>query len=195
MTIKNDSRHVASYFLAGAKTRSLENSKSFGLLYDQCCYVVCIGLMRQELDTLLRLSFLWRPETPKDVAVSLMEKTVTSGAKWSYQENGKKVILNDKTIVGLATFLGGWEQVAYDFGCKAIHLSDRHAYQISDPVKNLSLNDRQEIHQYLQSYHSYVGENLTMDDIVVHLPKVMEKISENVEFYLEQLEERYVAKG
>lgn len=79
MTNKTASRQIAESFLAGAKARSLENRKSFGLLYDQGCHGVCIGLMRQELDTLLRLSFLWRPETAADVAVSLMEKTVTKG--------------------------------------------------------------------------------------------------------------------
>ncbi|RYG56189.1 MAG: hypothetical protein EON56_04530 [Alphaproteobacteria bacterium] len=195
MTNKTASRHIAGSFLAGAKARSLENRKSFGLLYDQGCHGVCIGLMRQELDTLLRLSFLWRPETAADVAVSLMEKTVTKGSRWSFKENGKKVMLSDKSMVAFAHFLGGWERVAYEFGCKAIHLSDLHAYLVGDPMKNLSQHDRQEIAHYLSSYHGYDGKDLTMDDMVSYLPKVMEKISSNVESYLEELEERYVHAG
>jgi hypothetical protein len=74
-------------------------------------------------------------------------------------------------------------------------LSDLHAYQVSDPVKNLSEHERQEIAQYLKSYHGYDGEDLTMDDMVFYLPNVIEKISSNVEFYLEQLEERHVHGG
>lgn len=84
-------------------------------------------------------------------------------------------MLSDRSMVAFAHFVGGWERVAYEFGCKAIHLSDLHAYQAGDPMKNLSEHDRQEIAQYLSSYHHYDGKDLTMDDMVSYLPHVMEK--------------------
>lgn len=38
--------------------RTLENKNAFKVLFDQQLYGVCIGLLRQELDTLIRLVYI-----------------------------------------------------------------------------------------------------------------------------------------
>ena len=45
-------------FLEQVEARTIENQKSFELLYENECFGVCIGIIRQEIDTLLRVSYL-----------------------------------------------------------------------------------------------------------------------------------------
>lgn len=179
-------------FLSQVRDRTAENIASFSLLYANGNYSVCIGLLRQELDSLLRLCYLWRPETSTNEAISLMQDS-TQGRKWTYRnKKGKTVTLHDKDMLGFASFLGGWEELVYVFGSKAIHLSDLHAYKTHDPFNALSEEDRIKVISYLSSYHGYDKQTISMADIHAYLPKVMTKLTDNVEFYLEELSERYV---
>lgn len=183
---------IAQRFLSQVKDRSAENVASFHLLHENGNYSVCIGLLRQELDSLLRLCYLWRPETTADDAVELMQDSV-QGKKWAYRnEKGKTVVLRDADMLSFAAFLGGWEQVVYAFGCKAIHLSDLHAYKNHDPLASASAEVRDEVIGYLKSYHGYHKQTISMADLYYFLPNVMQKLADNVEFYLEELGERYV---
>lgn len=185
---------VARSFLSLVKARSSENNESFNLLYDHGKYSVCIGLLRQELDTLLRLYYLWRSETTDNEAGELMKASI-QGKKWKYlNEKGKLVKLTDSNMLQFALFLGGWEKVVYDFGCKAIHLSDLHAYQTRDPFELVNVETKNKVIAYLKSCHGYDKQSISMDSLYEYLPKVMEKLSENVAFYIEELEDRY-AKG
>lgn len=191
-----DSDQIVRSFLSGGRSRSSENTKAFALLYDSQLYLICTGLIRQELDTLLRLSYLWHEKTPPEIAISLMKKTVQGGKKWSYQnEKGKNVILRDKDLVEFAHPLYSWEKVVYDFGCKAIHLSDLHMYQNCDPLVSIDQETKKLIIQYLKEYHFYNKTDVSISDIFSHLPLVMSKISSNVEFYFEELENRYLARN
>ena len=94
-------------------------------------------------------------------------------------------------MLRFASFLGGWENLVYRFGCKAIHLSDLHAYQTHDPLASASAVTKEEVIGYLKSYHAYGKQTICMDDLNAYLPKVMEKLTGNVAFYIEELEERY----
>jgi hypothetical protein len=98
-------------FLDQVKNRSIENKKAFQLLFESKLYGVAIGILRQELDSLIRLSYLWLPETSVEVAQSLIEKSVR-GDKWKVvNHNGKDIPLTDRGMVDLASHLGGWEQL------------------------------------------------------------------------------------
>jgi len=50
--------NILEKFIAQVQARSAENQKSFELLYKHECYGVCIGIIRQELDSLQRVSYL-----------------------------------------------------------------------------------------------------------------------------------------
>ena len=65
-----------SIFLSQAKNRSLENQKAFQLLVDSGLFGVAIGILRQELDTLIRLSYLYLDETAINTAHALIEKSI-----------------------------------------------------------------------------------------------------------------------
>jgi len=60
-------KRITQNFVSVVRARSIENNDAFELLYKSKFYTVCIGLLRLELDTLLRLCFLWRPETASEV--------------------------------------------------------------------------------------------------------------------------------
>ncbi len=138
------SQHL-NIFLSQAKQRSNENEKSFKLLVDNECYGVAIGLLRQELDTLIRLCYLWSPETTNDVANSLIEKSV-NGEQWRVvNHNGKSVKVFERDMLDLSSSLGGWENVIYSFGCKLIHLTDYHLYKTEDPFTKIEEIDKKEI--------------------------------------------------
>ncbi|WP_444931386.1 hypothetical protein ACJJIF_06300 [Microbulbifer sp. SSSA002] len=179
-----------SIFLDQVKSRSVENREAFKILLDSKLYGVAIGLLRQELDSLIRISYLWQPETPVAVSQSLIEKSVR-GKMWKVvNHNGKEVKVTDRDMLNLASHLGGWEQTIYSFGCKLIHLSDYHLYLDKDPFDTLSNAEKEEIIGYLSAYHDYSKSNIRFNDLVEYLPKIMVKLTDNVEFYIEELPEK-----
>ena len=174
-------------FLNQVKHRSLENAQAFNLLLESKLYGVAIGLLRQELDSLIRVSYLWLPETPVSVAESLIEMSVR-GQVWKVvNHNNKEVKLTDRDMLNLANHLGGWEQIIYSFGCKLIHLSDYHLYLHNDPFQSISQIEKEEIVGYLARYHEYPKTDICFNDLIEYLPKIMEKLSGNIEFYIEEL--------
>lgn len=92
-------------------------------------------------------------------------------------------------MVDLAQNLQGWTQLVYRFGCSFIHLSDLHDYHARDPFRGLALEDRQHVAQYLRQYHGgNVSADSTFDEITAYMPKVLDKITSNLEYYLKDLE-------
>jgi len=179
-------------FLSQARSRSKENSDSLELLHQHGKYGVCIGLLRQELDTLIRLSYLWHEDTSEEEAIRLMQQSV-AGTLWSkLTPNGKTIRITDREMVNLASHLGGWELAIYEFGSKLIHLSDFHLYDSIDPVAGLTAEAREMLGGYMAFHHGWRGTDLTFKDLIDNLPKIMKKLTDNVEFYIEELEERYV---
>lgn len=181
-------------FISQIKARSTENRKAFEILYPAETYGVCIGLLRQELDTLIRLCYLWHPDTSSKEALKLIELSV-QGEEWGrVNAKGKKIRIQDREMINLAEHLGGWEQLIYNIGCKLIHLSKFHLYKTEDPVALLSQEDQDAIAGYLTSYHGYEGGTISMKIFVQYMPNVMEKLFSNVEFYMEELESGWLEK-
>ena len=98
--------------------------------------------------------------------------------------------LTDREMLNLADHLGGWEQIIYSFGCKLIHLSDYHMYLTRDPFDLISESEKNQIIGYLSSYHQYPDSDIDFEKLKGYLPNIMEKLSGNVEFYIEELPEK-----
>lgn len=173
-------------FLEQVEARTIENQKSFELLYENECFGVCIGIIRQEIDTLLRVSYLidWsKGYKLRENAYDLIKSSVELG-EWKYQNNHKKMVqIRDREML----LEGGWEEVVYKFGCGLIHLSNKHLYKTSDPIVNLSDQEKEKIIHYLSYYHNYEKIDLNMLDIIEYLPKIYEKIYSNIEGYIEEI--------
>ena len=76
-------------FIRQVGFRQDENRKSFYLLYDKKIYGVCIGLLRQELDTLIKLCYLTHENTTENERNRLMEMSL-SGEHWNRITQSRK---------------------------------------------------------------------------------------------------------
>ena len=81
---------IRQFFFNIVRARSVENAKSFDLLYKHGCYGNCVSIIRQELDSYIKVLFI-RNHQQKDVFIN----QILNGEKLRV---GKKVI-TDKTML------------------------------------------------------------------------------------------------
>ena len=175
--------NILEKFIKQIDARTNENQKAFNLLYEQKCYGVCIGIIRQELDSLLRASYLidFNSYTFRFNAFDLIKNSVEVG-EWKFlNSNHKTQRVTDRDML----IEGGWEEVVYNFGCGLIHLSDKHLYRDLDPILKIKKEEKDRIIGYLSFYHGFSEKEVDMNDIIEYLPKIYKKIYENIECYLE----------
>ncbi|WP_275356619.1 hypothetical protein [Methylophilus sp. YYY-1] len=143
-----------------------------------------VSVLRQELDSMVRVIYLLTQSLERR---ELLIGASVRGEKWAQATSSAKV--TDKEMVELAQNLQGWTQSVYKFGCAFIHLSGLHDYNDRDPLSQLSNEERSDILKHCHDYHG--GPDLTterFDDLVPYFPRILEKISGNLECYLEALE-------
>jgi len=111
-----------------------------------------------------------------------------NGQKWKTPGNKQ---ITDREMVDLADSFHGWANSVYKFGCAFIHLSLYlyHEYAFNDSFKNLDFAEISSIKSHLNSYHGYpISQDLTMESIAPFLPMVFNKIADNAEYYINNLE-------
>jgi hypothetical protein len=138
---------------------------------------------------MVRVMFLLA-QPNRELRMSLVQAAV-NGERWRVPSGlGKAPLVTEKQLVDLADGLTGWARSVYRFGCGYIHLSDLHDHQARDPFQALPLEEREAIAGQLNKYH---GANLSAEstfvEVAVCVPRVLSKISTNLELYLRQLEE------
>nr|WP_299506555.1 hypothetical protein [uncultured Rhizobium sp.] len=170
--------------IAIVRSRSVEHDKAITLLINGNLWGQVLATIRQELDSLIRVFYLLHQ--PNDERAILAGHTL-AGEIWSRKKPKGRV--TDRQMIELYNALDGWAKRVYEFGCSFIHLSNSHGYEQCDPLASLSRQDRTEIGDYLRSYHGgpTVNEPL-FEEIKPYLRKVFNKITENLEYYLEGLE-------
>jgi hypothetical protein len=172
-------------FCRQVRNRSLENQKAISLLHHEGLVGNTMGVLRQELDSMVRCIFLLSV-SDKIYRERLLHDAV-HGNVWRNKDGKGKV--TDKDMVELSSKLHGWAKNVYSFGCSFIHLSAFHDYSDRDPFELLVPEDRCDIANYLHYYHCFVmDENTKLRDIEFLLPAVFEKISSNLECYVKDLE-------
>lgn len=172
-------------FLRQVRSRSEEHQRAMHLLANAGLAGQMIAILRQELDSMVRVIYLLTQDTERRSA--LIEISVCGG-KWS-QPNSRASV-TDKEMVDLAHNLQGWTRSVYKFGCAFIHLSSLHDYNDRDPLEQLPLQEHQDILEHCRHYHSGPqGNDANFSDLIPYLPRVLKKISENLECYLENLEQ------
>ena len=143
-----------------------------------------ISVLRQELDSMVRVIYLLAQSPERR---ELLIESSVSGRKWSRE--GPRARVTDSEMVKLAQELQGWAQSVYKFGCAFIHLSNLHDYNDRDPLLQLPAYERRDILDHCRYYHGGPATDAErFEDLVPYLPRVLEKISGNLECYLEQLE-------
>lgn len=172
-------------FCRQVRKRSQENRKALSLLHHNALTGNIMGILRQELDSMVRCVFLLSV-TDRQYRKRLLHDSV-NGNRWR-SKDGKRNI-TDKDMVDLSSRLHGWTQNVYAFGCGFIHLSPFHDYPNRDPFDSLSPEDRRDVAHYLRYYHGVAMDHTTkLRDIEFVLPQVFEKISNNLECYIRDLE-------
>ncbi|MGH9742392.1 MAG: hypothetical protein ACRD51_08575 [Candidatus Acidiferrum sp.] len=173
-------------FCRQVRSRSRENKQALELLHHHGNLPGnVIATLRQELDSMVRCIFLLSI-TDRQYRDRLIHDCV-EGNLWRTKDGKHKV--TDREMVDLSTKLHGWAQNVYAFGCAFIHLSPFHDHAARDPLDTLTSHDRSDIANYLRNYHGVViGRDTKLRDIAHVLPAVFEKISENLECYVKDLE-------
>lgn len=145
------------------------------------------SILRQELDSMIRVIYLL---SIKDINERrrLIQSTL-SGEKWIIRSvKGKTQKVTDREMVDISQQIQGWTQSVYRFGCAFVHLSEFHNHITDNPFEKLSLEERQHILSHMRHYHhGPIHDNPTMKDLSCYLPQVFDKISSNLESYLEEL--------
>ncbi|MDD3149548.1 MAG: hypothetical protein PHV68_01845 [Candidatus Gastranaerophilales bacterium] len=168
------------------RKRSEEHSKSILILNKENLYGQMISILRQELDSMVRVIFLLTQNL--ETRNKLMALTL-DGEKWKL---GKSQI-TDRAIVNATQKLHGWADSVYKFGCGFIHLSIFHDYSKSDPFLYLGEDEISNIKQHMIRYHNFpVGSNISIETLSPYLIAIFEKIKGNLECYIEDLEEESV---
>ncbi len=173
-----------SIFVRTIRSRSIEHKTAMNLLAEAGLAGQMIAILRQELDSMVRVIYLitQSPER-REVLIDALIR----GEKWTRE--GTRAKITDREMVDLAQGLQGWTKSVYKFGCAFIHLSHLHDYNDSDPMDHLPRDERCDIIDHCRFYHGgpAVGDE-RFADLVPYLPNVLDKISGNLECYLETLE-------
>jgi hypothetical protein len=172
-------------FVRQIRERSRENAESLGLLHRENLHANVVSILRQELDSLVRVIFLLS-QTDRQYRNSLIADSV-GGRTWT--KRGGKGRITDREMVDLSKNLFNWAKNVYEFGCAFIHLSSFHDYATRDPLERIPAAERSTIASYLNYYHLiHLGPDVKFSEILPLLPNVFKKIKDNLECYLKDLE-------
>lgn len=170
------------------RERSAEHISAGRLMHLNGHYGQLISILRQELDSLVRTIFL----LSKDLSLRdhFINQTLQN-TKWTLPNS--KAVVTDRQMVNLADTLHGWTNSVYKLGCAFIHLSPMADYKNTNPFQQLPQNEITDIKKHLNNYHGFnLSVELNMTTIRMYLPMVLEKVSNNLEYYIVCLEKNRV---
>jgi len=148
--------NILDIFCRQVRARSDESKKAIKLLHDHGMPGQVVSILRQELDSFVRVIYLLSIKD-RTYRNQLLQQSV-DGNKWTAKDSKRR--LTDREMVDLAQNLHGWTENTYRFGCAFIHLSRFHDYQDRDPIDTLSEKDNEEIREALSYYHGRSREEL-----------------------------------
>lgn len=175
------------------RRRSQENKNGMSVLHQENEVISpMMSILRQELDSMIRVIYLLSIDN-----LNLREGLIAStleGKKWQVPTtNGKMENVTDRDMVELSQKLHGWSKSVYKFGCSFIHLSDFHNYASQNPFESLRQEEQKNIVEHLRFYHGGPFSDCpTMQELSSYFPRVLEKISSNLECYLKNLEKEEI---
>ena len=172
-------------FCRQIRARSVEHKKAILLLYNNELPSQVVAVLRQELDSMIRVIYLLTI-SDKNYRAELIRASV-EGKPWTKKDSRKRI--TDRDMVNIANQLQGWTESVYKFGCGFIHLSNFHDYQQRDPMTAVSRSEKDAILKHMRYYHGGPQiPNPKFSDLIPYLPMVFEKIAENLECYVKDLE-------
>ncbi len=171
-------------FCRAVRERTLQNNTAVNLLHNERLSGNVVAVLRQELDSMVRCIYLLSVKD-RNLRSRLIQQSL-NGQPWTTQK-GKRV--TDKEMVALSNELQNWTKNVYKFGCAFIHLSGFYDSSGRDALHSLPDDERNEIANHLRYYHGFNMDSKTrFRDIEGVLPRVLDKISSNLECYVCDLE-------
>jgi len=170
------------------RKRSEEHKIAIKLLYESNLYGQVISILRQELDSMVRVIYL----LDKDLNTRkyLINQTLNN-EKWTIPNSRSKI--TDRQMVDLADNFHGWSNSVYKLGCAFIHLSPLMDYYNTNPFDYLDIKENLDIIQHLNRYHNFpINYDLNMTNIIPLLIPVFNKVSDNLEYYITELENNII---
>lgn len=172
-------------FCRQIRSRSKEHKIAILLLHENDVTSQVVAILRQELDSMIRVIYLLTI-ADQEYRADLIRASV-EGTPWKQKNSQHKI--TDREMVNMANQLQGWTESVYKFACGFIHLSNFHDYKERDPLAMISPTEKDAILKHMRYYHGGPqNSNPKFSDLVTYFPRVFEKISENLECYLELLE-------
>ena len=169
-------------FIEVIRNRSKENKESLEDDFKNNRLAKCCETLRTEIDSFIRIIYLG--SDPDLIKRNELIKQLFSGEKWKI--NKKNVTDND--MVKKANKFSGYIEYVYKFGCAFIHLSNFHDYKATNPFNNISEVEKEDIKKYLNQYHSFpLDKELNIESIKNYIPKIFEKVSENMHYYFDNI--------
>jgi hypothetical protein len=144
-----------------------------------------VAILRQELDSLIRVIYLL--SLPERARRGELIRASVEGQNWTAEGTRRRI--TDREMVDLAKQLHGWTESVYRFGCAFVHLSSFHDYRDRDPMAAITEDERQAIIHHMRHYHGGpYGPEPTFQDLLPYLPMVFQKVADNLECCVKQLE-------
>jgi hypothetical protein len=166
------------------RERSAEHLSAGRLLFTNGLYGQVVSILRQELDSMVRVIFLLNQSL---ISRQHFISQTLQNEKWTIA-NSRNTI-TDRQMVNLADNLHGWTNSVYKLGCAFIHLSPMSDYRNENPFQQLTPVEVNDIIQHLHSYHSFpLTNSLSMNTVSPYLLRVLDKVSSNLEYYIQYLE-------
>lgn len=174
---------TTSNFVNLLKERSSGNNLPLSSLLEQKLYAQAIAILRQDIDSLLRVSYLL---TIGDRAErSALMEAVIRGEEW---KTGKKIIM-DTDLATVVFHYNKWISEVFDFGNLFKNISDHHDFTTADPLAGLSSIQKTTMRYYLSTYHQFPYDmRMNFTNVFTYLPKVASKVSSNLKRNLFDLE-------
>jgi hypothetical protein len=176
--VKSGRPDALRVFARQVRARSAEHAAALRLLGPAGLHSVAVGLLRQELDSMVRVMYLLALRDRRH-RMKLIEDSV-NGRQWRGAD-GRRI--TDRQMVNLANTLTGWAESVYKFGCAFIHLSNFHDRLARDPFKALPTSERRHIISHIGNYHGRV-----VAETPGLIPRVFAKVTDNLRCYLDTLE-------
>lgn len=83
----------------------------------------------------------------------------------------------------------GWEEITYKIGCYFIHLTIFHNWSNEDIAKFITTTQKNILINYINKYYNAsLDFDSTFEDIIQYSLNIFEKIKDNMEYQIEQLE-------
>jgi hypothetical protein len=175
-------------FTALVRERSRQHQAAFEHLMREGLHAPALSLVRQELDSMIRVIFLLglsKPERSRLIRASLR------GIQWtrpSKTNPAKNVRITDREMADYAQNHHRWVQQVYRYGCNLIHLSDWHGYEQHDPTKNMTEIERNDVRAAMEQARGRHLEPISFCSLLEHAPYAIKKIAGNLECYVKDLE-------